>query len=72
MLSQVNGSAAPYDQQDQCTRTEVPTDPGHGLVSAYTNTQKPLMDSYWYSTVVESTGVWSFILGNEKGSGVST
>ena len=65
-------AVAPGDIQSQCTSTTLPTDPGHGLVGAYTNTQKPLMDSYWYNRLTGSTGVWDFIQGNVDGNGVSS
>ena len=64
-------TVAPHDKQIQCTKTDSPTDPGHGLVGAYMNTQKPLMDSYWYSQLTGSNGVWHFILGNVGDTGVS-
>ena len=64
-------ASAPDDQQNQCTKRELPTDPGHGLVGAYTSTQRPLMDSYWYTRLVGSTGVWDFIQGNDGRNGVS-
>ena len=47
-------TVAPHDQQFQCTSTYLPTDPGHGLVGAYTQTHKPLMDPYWYSRLTGS------------------
>ena len=72
LLSAGVSAIAPGDIQSQCTSTTLPTDPGHGLVGAYTNTQKPLMDSYWYNRLTGSTGVWDFIQGNVDSNGVST
>ena len=63
-------AVAPGDQQSVCLSTEFPFSPGHVLVGAYTSTQKPLMDSYWYDRVVGSTGVWVFIQ-NDNDNGVS-
>ena len=71
LLSAGVDAVAPNDQQTECTNTDTPTSPGNGLVNAYTSTQKPLMDSYWYQRVVGSTGVWTFIQGNENDNGVS-
>ena len=67
----VIAAVAPDDQQSQCTSTEFPTSPGHGLVGAYTNTQKPLMDSYWYNPLAGSNGVWHLIHENVDTTGVS-
>ena len=64
-------AVAPGDQQSSCFSTELPTSPGHGLINAYTSTQRPLMDSYWYDRVVGTTGVWDFIEGNVDDNGVS-
>ena len=64
-------AVAPDDQQAQCTSTTLPTSLGHGLVGAYTNTQKPLMDSFWYNPLTGSNGVWHFIQGNIGTTGVS-
>ena len=71
LLSAGVNAVAPGDQQSTCLSTDVPTSPGHGLVGAYTSTQRPLMDSYWYDRVVGSTGVWAFIEGNGDNNGVS-
>ena len=71
LLSAGVNAVAPVDQQSTCLSTEFPTSPGHQLVGAYTSTQRPLMDSYWYDRVVGSTGVWAFIEGNENDKGVS-
>ena len=47
-----------------------PLIPAMGLVGAYTNTHKPLMDPYWYSRLTGSNGVWHFIQGNVGTTGV--
>ena len=41
-------TVAPGDQQSQCTTTEGSDPPGLDLVNAYTSTQTPLMEMYWY------------------------
>ena len=64
--------SAPSDQQQQCIVTNVPSDPGHGLVGAYSDTQKPLLDSYWYERVFGgSNAVWTGIRENTGDTGVS-
>ena len=63
--------SAPADQQQQCIATNVPTDPGHMLVGAYSATQKPLLDSFWYVRVFGNGGVWTGIQGNTGDNGVS-
>ena len=65
-------SVAPGDQQSQCFDTSTSTSVGQALVNAYTETQKPLLDSYWYVVVYGRTGaVWESIQGNSGSTGVS-
>ena len=65
-------SVAPGDQQSQCFDTSNPNSPGHELINAYTETQKPLLDSYWYSILIDQVGVvWKSIGGNNDSTGVS-
>ena len=65
-------SVAPGDRQQTCLDTSTPTAPGHALTNAYTDMQKPLLDSYWYVRVFGGTGqVWESIAGNSNRNGVS-
>ena len=65
------GSVAPGDQQSQCLDTSSNTSLGHGLVNAYAETQKPLLDSYWYVSLFGRGAVWKSIGGNSGNTGVS-
>ena len=65
-------SVAPGDQQSQCLDTSTSTSPGQALVNAYTDEQKPLLDSFWYTSVFgKNVRVWESILGNSGNTGVS-
>ena len=57
---------APGDQQSQCTTTQGVDAPGLGLINAYTSTQTPLMDMYWYVLAFSNfgIGVWESIKGS--------
>ena len=64
-------SIAPGDQQSQCLDTSSNKSLGHVLVNAYTKTQKPLLDSYWYISLFGTGAVWKSIGGNSGNTGVS-
>ena len=59
-------TVAPGDQQSQCTTTQGSDAPGLDLVNAYTSTQTPLMDMYWYALAFGNfgNGVWESIKGS--------
>ena len=59
-------TVAPADQQSQCTTTQGSDAPGLALVNAYTSTQTPLMDMYWYVLAFGNfgNGVWESIKGS--------
>ena len=59
-------TVAPGDQQSQCTTTQGSDAPGLDLVNAYTSTQTPLMDMYWYVLAFDNfnNGVWESIKGS--------
>ena len=62
---------APDDKQDACLNTDTSSSPGLGLQGAYTDIQLPLIDSYWYQIVLDSSqGVWTEIQGNSENDGV--
>ena len=73
LLLQANqvSSVAPDDQQSQCLDTSSNMSLGHVLVNATTETQKPLLDSYWYVSLFGTGAVWKSIGGNSGNTGVS-
>ena len=64
-------SVAPGDKQSQCLDTSTSNSLGQALVNAYTETQKPLLDSYWYASLFGTGAVWESIRGNSGSTGVS-
>ena len=65
-----SSQSAPGDRQSQCLDTSTSNSLGQGLVGAYTSTQKPLLDSYWYGSLFGTGAVWESIQGNEGSRGV--
>ena len=65
-------SVAPGDKQSQCLDTSTSTSLGQALVNAYTESQKPLFDSYWYFSLFGRSGaVWESIGASSGRNGVS-